>query len=84
MNATINGLTPAAKNLLPDLDALPTSDRELLATYLLSPSEPAENEVEVRAAWKAEILRRVEEIRNGKVVGIPFEEVDKKIREKYG
>ena len=36
------------------------------------------------AAWKAEIHRRIEEIKSGKVEGIPAEEVFRRMREKYG
>jgi putative addiction module component (TIGR02574 family) len=34
---------------------------------------------DVEAAWKAEIDRRVEEIRNGKIQGVPGEEVSEQI-----
>jgi putative addiction module component (TIGR02574 family) len=45
--------------------------------------DPEDPEV-VRAAWKAELLRRVEEIMSGRVVGIPAGEVFRRMREKYG
>jgi putative addiction module component (TIGR02574 family) len=35
---------------------------------------------EIEAAWKAEVNQRVEEIRSGKVQGIPGEEVSARIR----
>lgn len=38
---------------------------------------------EIRDAWAAEIERRVEELESGKVKGVPYEEVIKKLREKY-
>jgi len=39
---------------------------------------------EIEAAWKSEIERRVEEIRSGKVQGIPGEEVSSRIRKIFG
>ena len=39
---------------------------------------------ETEAAWKAEIDRRIEEIQNGKVQGIPGEEVSDRIRKIIG
>ena len=39
---------------------------------------------ETDAAWKEEIDRRVEEIRSGKVKGIPGEEVSARIRKMIG
>ena len=39
---------------------------------------------ETEAAWKAEIDRRIEEIQNGKVQGIPGEEVSARIRKIIG
>jgi putative addiction module component (TIGR02574 family) len=44
---------------------------------------PEEDPAEVRAAWVAEIRRRVEEIDSGKVVGIPIEDVFRKSRERH-
>jgi putative addiction module component (TIGR02574 family) len=79
------GLSPEAEKLMPLLQALPISDRYRIATQLLDDDEidaeePAE---EVDTAWNEEIRRRVEEIQSGKVVGIPAEEVDRRMREKY-
>ena len=39
---------------------------------------------ETEAAWKAEIDRRIEEIQNGNVQGIPGEEVSARIRKIIG
>jgi len=35
---------------------------------------------EIKAAWKAEINRRIEEIESGKVKGVPAEEVSARIQ----
>jgi putative addiction module component (TIGR02574 family) len=46
-------------------------------------NETLDDPTDVKAAWTAEIRRRAEEIVSGKMVGIPFEEVDRRLREKY-
>jgi len=67
------------------LHALPAKDRLGLAKLLLADSDiPDEDPAEVRAAWKAEIRRRIDEIKSGKVDGIPAEEVFRRMRQKFG
>ena len=63
------------------LSGLPVPERAELAHYLLQTLEPAEEGVS--EAWRAEVARRVAEIRSGKVVGKPVEEVLARLREKY-
>ena len=46
---------------------------ELAGTLLLSLDEPSESEVE--CLWLKEAVRRLQEFREGKVKGIPVEEV---------
>jgi putative addiction module component (TIGR02574 family) len=67
------------------LSALPTEDRAALAMFLLESLDEDESEdpTEVQAAWDAELARRLEEIRSGKVVGIPAEVVMEDMRRKY-
>jgi putative addiction module component (TIGR02574 family) len=77
-------LSEEAIKLLPALDALSAKDRIGLARRLLGETDdPADDPAEIQAAWKSEIRRRVEEIKSGKAVGIPAEEVDRMMREKY-
>jgi putative addiction module component (TIGR02574 family) len=77
-------LSPAVRQLLPAVDALPEKDREGLAQYILARLDgPPDDPAEVRADWKATILRRVEEIESGKVTGVPIEEMFRKSREKH-
>jgi putative addiction module component (TIGR02574 family) len=78
------GLSQAAESLLPALDTLTTKDRLELARRLLAEPEIApEEQAAVQAAWESELVRRVEEIRSGKVVAVPIEEMFKKSREKH-
>ena len=84
VNTSANGLSEAATKLLPTLDALPESDRLGVVRHLLDGLEESSDEPEaVRAAWKAELRRRVDELRSGKVKGIPIEEMFERSREKY-
>jgi len=57
---------------------LPKADRARLAHVLIT-SLDAEDALatpaEIEAAWEVEIARRVAEIRNGTVAGIPAEQV---------
>jgi putative addiction module component (TIGR02574 family) len=83
MTSTIE-LSEAAEKLIPALDALSEKDRAGLARRLLAGLDgPEDDPAEVRAAWVATIRRRVEEVKSGKAIGIPAEEVDRMMREKY-
>lgn len=62
--------------------ALPPEDRAALAEYLLDSLVDDEADMD-DAAWEEELNRRIAEIRSGKEVGIPAEEVMAKLRELY-
>lgn len=64
------------------LAGLPVEDRAELAHFLLH-SLPPEEDVEDEAAWVEELNRRLEEIKSGKDVGIPAEQVFAELRLKY-
>ena len=59
--------------------ALPSDARALLADRLVESLDPLTDQ-DVRGAWAAESLRRLDEIRSGKVTAIPAEEVFSRIR----
>jgi len=61
---------------------LPRRERARIARKLLDsiPMRPNERDDDVRAAWIAEIERRMDEMESGKVKGIPAEVVFKRIR----
>jgi putative addiction module component (TIGR02574 family) len=59
--------------------ALPSDARALLADRLVESLDPLTDQ-DVRGAWAAESLRRLDEIRSGKVKAIPAEEVFSRIR----
>ncbi len=60
--------------------ALPEDDRlELVDRLIESLDGPPDDDVE--RAWADEIARRLEEVRSGKVVTVPWEEVRKRLQE---
>ena len=71
-------MTTAAKKLLEDALELPERERREMAEALLDSVEEPSGEVE--AAWRTEVLRRVEEIQSGAVTPEPWSEVRKHIR----
>jgi putative addiction module component (TIGR02574 family) len=86
-------MSEAAEKPKPLLAALTREDRAELVEYLTTldngAHEPAEDEQELtraewEAAWIPEIERRIADFENGKTVGIPAEEVMRRMKEKYG
>jgi putative addiction module component (TIGR02574 family) len=78
------GMTDDAKRLLPSLFALSEGDRLALIdalwdSILVPPGVWCEDD----PGFKEELNRRLEEIKSGKVKGIPAEEVTRRMREKY-
>lgn len=65
-----------------ELRELDSQDRVELIRYLID-SLSEDGECQVDPVWEAELDRRVEEMRSGKVPGIPAHEVIAEIREKY-
>lgn len=73
----------ATETLKSQLAQLSAQDRAELAQFLIgSLDETTDDHPE--AAWKAELLKRAEEITNGCTEGIPADEVFGRLREKYG
>ncbi|HLA05638.1 MAG TPA: addiction module protein [Syntrophales bacterium] len=62
--------------------SLPLDIRTQLVDKLLQSLHPIKKEID--KLWAEEAEKRVEEIRSGKVVTIPGEEVFKKIRKRLG
>ena len=68
------------KEVTRDAADLPAPERLKLASILLDLSEPAmESPDDVQNAWDQGIERRLQELRSGKVKGVPIEEVKAKI-----
>ena len=76
MSTLLDRLREEAKQLSDD-------ERCILGAELLEPDGEGDDATVVQA-WDEEILRRVEEIKSGKVQIIPHEEVMADLRAKYG
>ena len=66
-----------------DAMALSVEERGALADSLWE-SLLTDEEREVQAAWVEEAERRVDEMRSGRVKGVPWEDVRAKLLAKYG
>ena len=74
-------MTEAVEQLKSRAIDLSAPERADLAYFLLSSLEPEEEGAE--EAWRAEVARRVAEIRGGSAVGRPVDEVLAELRERY-
>ena len=72
MNISIEMITDAAMSLSSDA-------RALLADRLTESLDPI-TDVDVRAEWASEALKRLSEVRSGKVESIPAEDVLVRVR----
>jgi putative addiction module component (TIGR02574 family) len=72
-------MSPETDELLQKALALPPEVRAELANSLLESLDQTVDE-DVDAAWRQEIVRRMDEIRSGKVKTIPWREVKSKGR----
>ncbi|MCG8557517.1 MAG: addiction module protein [Proteobacteria bacterium] len=75
-----NPVTAAAKKLLEDALALPEEDRCRLARALME-SVSSESTEGVEEAWRATVLKRIDEVRRGDVKTEPWSEVKQHIRD---
>jgi len=73
-------VTSAAKKILEDALSLPEEDRRRLGEALLD-SIPRESSEEVEGAWRDEVVRRIEEVRQGEAKPEAWSEVKKHIRD---
>ena len=79
MPATLKQVANDARSLAP-------AERDKLLAMLIHDLHPDEDlpAEDIEKAWDVEIERRVEEIKSGKVVGRPMEQVLNELRAKYG
>jgi putative addiction module component (TIGR02574 family) len=78
-------MSDAAEKLKAQLLELSVEDRAELTSVLVASLEDGEFEdrATVEAAWDVELTQRLEEIKSGKVQGIPATEVLEEMRRKY-
>ena len=74
-------MSNAVAEILSHINDLSQEDRAELAFAFVQSLEPEEEEG-VAEAWDAELSRRVAEIRSGKAVGKPSEQVFRELRER--
>lgn len=74
------------ETILAQVRALTEAERAELIDRLMAEERPddVDSPEAIKAAWIAEASRRAEEIASGRVQPIPWEDVRREMREKYG
>jgi putative addiction module component (TIGR02574 family) len=70
-------MTPEVSDLLKRALALPVDERAALANTLLDSLETPNQSVE--EAWDEEVARRIEELKAGKAVTVPWEQLHREL-----
>jgi putative addiction module component (TIGR02574 family) len=70
-------MTPEVSELLKRALALPVDERAALANSLLDILEP--NSDTVQEAWDREVARRMEDLKAGRAVTVPWEELRREL-----
>jgi putative addiction module component (TIGR02574 family) len=72
-------MSPEISDLLKRALALPVDERVALANTLLDSLENANESVSIQEAWDAEVARRIEDLKAGKAVTVPWEELHREL-----
>ncbi|MGD2092055.1 MAG: addiction module protein [Candidatus Aminicenantes bacterium] len=75
-------MTTTLKQLTHDALELPVEERARLAHDLIASIDES-TDIDMSSAWDEELKKRVRDIKQGRVKGIPAEEVFAKLVEKY-
>jgi putative addiction module component (TIGR02574 family) len=75
-------MTETAEKMKGPLSQLPAQDRAALAHFLLESLDDGAD-ADAEAAWDATLARRVAEIKSGKAVGEPADQVFAELRAKH-
>jgi putative addiction module component (TIGR02574 family) len=75
-------MSQSTEQLKAELSRLTPDERAELAQFLIHTLDQGED-ADAETAWDEELARRAEEIVNGKVEGIPADQVFRELREKY-
>jgi putative addiction module component (TIGR02574 family) len=70
-------MSPEASDLLKRALALPVDERAALANTLLHSLETADESVQ--EAWDREVVRRIEDLKAGKAVTVPWEQLHREL-----
>ena len=72
-------MNPEISDLLKRALALPVDERAALANTLLDTLDGVRESVSVQEAWDAEVARRIEDLKAGKAVTVPWEELHREL-----
>jgi putative addiction module component (TIGR02574 family) len=72
-------MSPEISDLLKRALALPVDERAALANTLLDTLDGTNESVSVHEAWDAEVARRIEDLKAGKAVTVPWEELHREL-----
>jgi len=72
-------MNPEVSDLLKRALALPVDERAALANTLLDTLDGTHESVSIREAWDAEVARRIEDLKAGKAVTVPWEELHREL-----
>ena len=70
-------MSPEVSDLLKRALALPADERAALANTLLDTLDATDESVQ--EAWDAEVARRIEDLKAGKAVTVPWEELHREL-----
>lgn len=76
------GMSAILDQLKAQVRGLPSEDRAELAHYLIESLE-SESDTDAEKGWEFELARRVAEIRSGKAVGKPADQVFAELCERF-
>jgi len=72
-------MSPETSDLLKRALALPVDERAALANTLLDTLGSTNESVPIEEAWDAEVARRIEDLKAGKAVTVPWEELHREL-----
>jgi putative addiction module component (TIGR02574 family) len=72
-------MSPEISDLLKRALALSVDERAALANTLLDTLDGTNDSVSIQEAWDAEVARRIEELKAGKAVTVPWEELHREL-----
>ena len=72
-------MSPEVSDLLKRALALSVDERAALANTLLDTLDGTNESVSLHEAWDAEVARRIEELKAGKAVTVPWEELHREL-----
>ena len=72
-------MNPEISDLLKRALALPVDERAALANTLLDTLENTNESVSIEEAWDTEVARRIEDLKAGKAVTVPWEELHREL-----